>query len=256
MILIKYATRGRPEWFKKTMRNILSTATGEFRILISADEDDVRMNDAPMRSFVADCRNTTIVYGSSSSKVAAINRDMDIVNLSAIMPGLPPPWDILVNMSDDMSFTATGWDGHITTRTREVWGSSLDWFAHFNDGFTKDALPTMSIMGRDYYLRDKYIYHPAYKSFSCDAEAMYVAMMRQRYRYFPEVIFNHQHPSNMPRRGDATYARNAMASEYDTLVYWHRLKNFFEEPVEKHTPIPFHMHLQTAAIKTLTPYPS
>lgn len=246
-LLVKYATRGRPAWFMNTMTNILTTiGPCDFEIMVTADSNDETMSTKEIRHFIDVCRNTRIIFGESKSKVDAINRDMDQAG----------KWDILINMSDDMQWIAYGWGQKIIDRCKEVWGDSLDFFAHFNDGFTHEGLTTMSIIGRDYYKRDGYIYHPHYRSFSCDAEAMYVAQMRKRYHYFPEILFHHQHPTNMPKnRTDETYRINSMHSDHDTLVYWHRMKNYFGEPIYPDTPIPYHMHMHTAKKKAAGAYP-
>jgi hypothetical protein len=123
-----------------------------------------------------------------------------------------------------------GWDNIIRQRVRDTWGTSTDWFAHFDDGYTGAALSTMSIMGRDYYKRDGYIYHPSYKSFSCDAEAYYVALMRGRHKYFNEIIFRHQHPSNGKLPYDEIYRINSLATPHDTKNYFERLAKYFNEP--------------------------
>ncbi len=234
MILIKYATRGRPQWFKRAISNIMETiSTDDYMILVSADLDDLTMNTPDIIQFCAQHPQITIIHGNSKNKVEAINRDMEFAG----------DWDILVNMSDDMWFKVRGWDNIIKQRTQEVWGRSLFWFAHFNDGYAKDALPTMSIMGREYFECDGYIYHPSYRSFSCDAEAMYVAMMRQRYRYFDEILFLHQHPANTPVSNDATYRTNSLHTPHDTKNYFERLNRFFDFPLTESTPIPFKEHL-------------
>lgn len=229
-ILIKYATRGRPEWFKKTIQNIVSTiSTADYKILVSADSDDVSMNNHGIKNFVLMYPKVQLIYGASYSKISAINRDMEHSG----------NWDMLVNMSDDMSFVVNGWDIKMIELIKSVWGDSLDWFAHFNDGYVGEALPTMSIMGRTYYERDQYIYHPSYKSFSCDAEAMYVAQMRGKHYYFPDVFFLHQHPSNSPTPKDRTYSINSKASAHDTKNYFQRLNRYFDEPHDENTYIPF-----------------
>jgi len=222
-LLIKYATRGRAEWFMRAITNILSTMqTEEYIILVTADLDDPTMNNPFIQEFCSAHNQVVINYGTSSSKIDAINRDMHLA--------VELDWDIVVNMSDDMFFKVRGWDNVIRQRVKDTWGDSRDWFAHFNDGYTKDLLPTMSIMGRGYYERDGYIYHPDYRSFSCDAEAMYVAMMRGRHRYFPELLFLHQHPSNSPVGNDETYRTNSLHTPHDTRVYFERLKRYFDEP--------------------------
>lgn len=221
MILIKYATRGRRDWFIKAIENIYATIkTTEFKIIVSADLDDPSMNNHDIKKFVSTFVNMQIFYGNSKSKIEAINKDMEHSG----------EWDVLINMSDDFSFIVNDWDEKIIEHITKIWGYSLDFFCHFNDGYVGEALPTMSIMGRTYYERDNYIYHPSYKSFSCDAEAFYVAMMRGRYHYFPEVYFLHQHPSNSPTPKDKTYQVNSKFTVHDTKNYFERLKNYFYEP--------------------------
>lgn len=234
-ILIKYATRGRPEWFKRTIQNITSTISpdADYLILVTADEDDVTMNNTLMKVFMRGHENVICCFGNSSNKVDAINRDMNLIG----------NWDLLINMSDDMQWIMKNWDTHIISAVSNRWPEG-DFFAHFNDGYTRDLLPTMSIMDRKYYDRDGYIYHPSYRSFSCDAEAMYVAQMRGRYHYFPEVLFLHQHPTNRPSPADATYKRNSLHTDHDTKNYFERLNRYFDIPEhERVGGVPFLEHI-------------
>ena len=191
-----------------------------FLILVSIDSDDYEMSTGRMNDFFKTNERIKVCSGPHETKIAAINRDMDKAG----------DWDILVNMSDDFFFVQPGWDNHIRQRAKDNWPNSLDWVAHFNDGVCGDALPTMSIMGREYYERDSYIYHPSYKSFSCDAEFMYVAMMRGKYKYFPEILARHQHPSSSPMPNDELYRINSTYTEHDVKVYFERLKRYFDEP--------------------------
>jgi hypothetical protein len=218
--LIKYATRGRPRLFMKAIHNIKNTIqTKDYQVLISADVDDKTMNNKQVQKYVNQTKNLKIVYGHSTSKIHAINRDMQNVE----------PWGILVNMSDDMVFKIRGWDQKIINHSRAVWGDSLDWFGHWSDGYVGAALSTMSIMGRTYYERDNYIYHPSYKSFSSDAEAYYVAVARGCHHYFPEVLFKHElHPAySKKNKNDAVYKKNSHFTEHDTKNYFERLNNDF-----------------------------
>lgn len=219
-ILIKYATRHRPQYFLKAITNIMSTIHDHnYKILVSIDHDDFTMHNQKMNEFFASNPKIRCYSGPHESKIAAINRDMDKAG----------DWDILVNMSDDFFFVQPGWDNTIRQRAKDNWPNSLDWVIHFNDGVCGDALPTMSIMGREYYERDQYIYHPSYKSFSCDAEFMYVAMMRGKYKYFPEIIARHQHPSSSPMPNDEVYRINSTYTDEDTKTYFNRLRNYFDE---------------------------
>ena len=101
----------------------------------------------------------------------------------------------------------------------------------------------MSIMGRKYFERFGYIYHPEYKSFSCDAEAMYVSQMLQKYCYFHDVLFKHQHPTYTGMPNDATYKKNSLATEHDIATYWRRLNKYFDVEIKTGMPIPFSQHI-------------
>lgn len=219
-ILIKYATRQRPQWFKKAIANIHNTISDQenFDIFVTCDEDDITMNEPTMIEFMKAHPRISFVFGKSESKVHAINRDMYVMD--------EVPWDILVVMSDDMHFMKFGWDNVIRQRMNDNFPEG-DCFLHFDDGYVKDALATMAIMDRKYYERDEYIYYPGYKSFSCDAEQFFVAVARGRHKYFNEIIALHQHPANKPMANDALYSTNSLHTPHDTNLYWDRLhKNF------------------------------
>lgn len=231
-ILIKYASRQRPELFNQTIANIQETISHKlpFEILVSMDRDDIAMMNAqlPIENYIG------YAIGEAKSKIDAINRDI----------ALADPWDILINMSDDMKFIVKDWDLQMVSMIKEVWKESTDFFAHFNDGYVEDKLPTMSIIGRAYYHRTGYIYHPAYKSFSCDAEAYYVAKMLGKWHYFPQVLFKHEHPANNKQiQNDELYHRNSLHTPDDIKVYWQRLNNYFDIQESERVCIPFAEHL-------------
>jgi hypothetical protein len=208
----------RPDKFKKALHNIVTMTRTDFKVLVSCDVSDRTMNNPSMIEY-AKTQGATMFFGPSRGKVDAINRDMDKAG----------EWDILVNFSDDMMFVVKGWDRLLRSQVSAAW-PDLDWFAHYNDGYLRDKLPTMSIMGRAYFERFNYIYHPAYRSFSCDAEAMCVAMMLGKYRYFNDVLFKHEHPANnRSLRGDQLYAINGRFGPVDTSTYFKRLNNYFDQ---------------------------
>lgn len=83
----------------------------------------------------------------------------------------------------------------------------MDSFIHFPDQDAKAALATMSILGKEYYDRDKFVYHPDFLSVWCDNFAMDVAKLRGCYRYDPARIFNHLNPAygHLPRDAQFDY---------------------------------------------------
>jgi hypothetical protein len=100
-------------------------------------------------------------------------------------------------------------------------------FLHLPDGYVNERLTTLSIISKQYYDLDGYVYYTAYKTESCDAEAMYVAMMREKYIYKDVHVFRHIHPCNINSNSDATYERNGVFANADHELYFKRLRNKF-----------------------------
>ena len=78
--LIKYATRGRSEYFKRAIINIINTIrTEDYLILVTADVDDPSMYNDEIKEF-CDRPHVKVMFSRSASKIDAINRDMNIIN--------------------------------------------------------------------------------------------------------------------------------------------------------------------------------
>lgn len=218
MILIKLASRSRPAKFARTLENIKRMTLTPYKVIVSADDNDRTMNNKQMLKHVSNFKNVQMFFGPYCTKVEAINRDMDKAG----------EWNILVNMSDDFVFKVRGWDQVLRQKIADNWPEG-DCFVHLSDGYVHDKLCTISIMDRKYYERDNYIYHPSYKSFSCDSEAWYVAIARKRHKYFPEVLFTHEHPANNRKlKNDALYKINSYHSSHDVKNYFERLNRDFD----------------------------
>lgn len=196
-----------------------------YRVIITADYDDKTME---RDNIIEKClgynnEKITIIWGNSKNKIDAINRD---VNSCAY------DWDILVNVSDDQYFIEKGFDEDIRREFEAFVSTStpqhgsgkcyfLDQFIHFPDGNRSD-FSTLSIMGRDYYNRDKRIYHPGYKSICCDIDATEEAKLRGCYKFVNTQIFFHDHYQwkdgkvcYQPEKFDATYQKNETKEIHD-----------------------------------------
>lgn len=196
-ILYKFASRSRPEKFFNGLDNIINLSDKkDFAILVSADLDDTTMFNSSVRKRLQKYIDDGYVFpffDYSKSKIHAINRDLDKI------PNIPKikNWDILVNFSDDMEFIVYGFDNIIREKFKQLY-PDFDGNLHFNDGFAQDRVCAMSIMGKKYFQRFNYIYHPSYISLWCDNEYTEVARMLRKITYFPNPIFKHNHPANIP----------------------------------------------------------
>lgn len=212
-ILFKATSRSRPQRLKKTIDSIVSNLSGQvdYFIQISLDEDDSTLAEY----FKLISAEHEKIIGTSKNKIDAINRDMDLVDRW---------WDILVNVSDDQVFIKQNFDLNIL----EAFVQNNDLFVHFPDGNQGD-LATMSIIGREYYKRDNYIYNPEYISVYCDNEAQDVAKLRGCYKLVNKHIFNHEHPAWGKGQTDEQYLKteNPQVYEKDRQTYIKRAsKNF------------------------------
>lgn len=225
-ILVKYASRSRPERFFEGLHNLLDYAANREAITVFCilDRDDHSMfrDNFPsqrcnreMTEHAVKFANVIFDWGSSRSKIHAINRP--------IPEGIN--WDILVNFSDDMRFTVRGWDEHVREGFR---CNPPDAWLHFPDSSAKGMLSTMSIMDKAYYNRDGYVYYPSYWSLWCDNEAQDIAKMRGRYIYMGTQIFDHYHPAYGHVPWDEQYERQQKFWGEDELLYLYRKShNFF-----------------------------
>lgn len=198
-ILFKLATRSRMQKAYNSIINIIEMCQSDnFTILLSCDFDDLSM-----KGFKFNDPRVVICYGTSKNKIDAINRDLDVIK----------DWDILINTSDDMVFTTKGFDNII----RQDFLGNLDQVLHYSDSNQKENIMTMSIMGKEYYERFNYIYHPDYKSLWCDAEATEVAVMLGKYRYMGDnkVLFRHMHPAWGLAESDEQYQKTESQQMWD-----------------------------------------
>ena len=226
-ILFKFASRSRRYKFFEGMNNIINMIADRenFCILVSLDSDDEIMNNKEtitmLMPYIKQYPNNIIVkYGTSKNKVDAINRDVNEIKDRF-------NFDILVNFSDDMLFIQNSFDEVIRNKF-ETYYPDTDGNIFFNDGFTGDKLCTMSIIGRKYYDKFNYIYHPSYVSLWCDNEYTQVAKRDNKLMYFDEDIFRHNHPANIGGIVDAQLIKTESYAEVDRQNYEQRLKNNFQ----------------------------
>ncbi len=203
-IAFKFPSRSRPEKFKKAVSNIIALANRDYTIYATLDNDDPTVDEELLKW----CRenNVRVISGHSKSKIDAVNRGMDKLEY----------YGILVVMSDDMEFLVKGFDDMIRIDMVNNF-PDLDGVLHYNDGFQKSNVMTMSIMGRKYYERTKYIYNPDYRSVWCDVEATEVAYMLDKYKYLgnDKMIFRHNHPVWKLAEWDEQYRQSESPENYE-----------------------------------------
>lgn len=210
LIHYNFATRNRPQKMADAINTIMDLSTDKnYTIGLTIDDDDSTTLNSYQLADILQSSQIKLNPGRSSSKVHAINRGM------AGWSG-----DIAVNMSDDMRFIKRGFDGDII----QAFQGEGDQFVHFPDGRVNETLPTMSIMGRSYYERFNFIYHPDYHSLWCDNEAMDMAQQLGRYKFIDLQIFSHEHPAWTGEPADNLLMHTESFFEIDQETYKRRSK--------------------------------
>jgi hypothetical protein len=205
-IVFSLASRSRLDKLNETIKNIQQNVESQdYAIFVILDIDD------PAVAHLIPLENSDpriqINWGTSKHKISAINR---FANFSE-------DFDIVVCMSDDMRFLTKGFDEII----RANMPADLDAFLHFRDTNHNppDALCTLSILGRKYFERDGFIYDPRFKSYFCDNLAQDIAKARGKYKYVPDIIFDHLHPGYGKGENDAQYKANDKNWNRDAMLY-------------------------------------
>lgn len=221
-LLIKFPTRGRREKFFSVLDMYIEKADNikDITFLISLDLDDLEMNNNDVIQRLKEYQNKYdlyFYYGSNNTKVEAVNADMDKINFE---------WDILLLASDDMIPQEKGYDEIIRNHMKEHFPDT-DGVLWYDDGFVKH-LNTLSIMGKKYYERFSYIYHPSYKSLWCDNEYQEIFIKLNRYCHFDRVIIKHEHPIWTGKGADSLLFKNDSHDPYDRENFKKRKEKNFE----------------------------
>jgi hypothetical protein len=217
-LLIKFPTRNRKNKFFKVLRqyqNLCEDLDNTY-FLITLDNDDESMNPSDVEDIFNTFKNVKVIYGTSNSKIHAVNRDIELVN----------DWDIVLLASDDMTPKVKGYDNIIRNKMKELY-SDTDGILWFNDGHMGNTLNTLCILGKKYYDRFGYIYHPEYKSVWSDNEFMLVGNILGKQTYFEQVIIEHEHPDWGYGSRDEIHQNNSKNENQDKLLFTKRKDNNF-----------------------------
>jgi hypothetical protein len=217
-LLIKIPTRGRSSKFLPLLNEYLSKIENSHtQILVSIDHDDHSMSNSKV---VEEIRKAGVIVekGFSRNKIDAINRDISIYIHN---------YDILCVTSDDMIPQVKGFDNIIIEQMKKHY-PDMDGALFFNDGYTGERLNTLPVMGKKYYQRFNYVYHPSYTSLWADNEYMIQAKRLNKLTYIDQVIIKHEHPANnraIP--SDENYELTEGFYSADNIVYNRRLREGF-----------------------------
>jgi len=218
MILIKFPSKSRPSKLLYAYEKYISLAKDpqQIKSIITLDSDDTTVTSELIDKLKQIHPNTIVCIGEPLGKINAVNRDMEYA----------ADYDILLLASDDMIPEYPGYDDLLREKMNEHFPDT-DGVLWFNDGFQKNNLNTLCILGKTYYERFGYIYHPSYKSLWCDNEFTEVAHRLKKQIYFNNVIIRHIHPITSGVPSDNLYHENEKYFRQDKENFFiRRLNNF------------------------------
>ncbi len=215
-LLIKFPTMGRSNKFLNVLKKYYDFLDDKTtKIIVSCDTDDVDMNQPHIKEVLSSYDNVKVCYGENKSKIEAINANLD-----------GDSFDIVLLASDDMVPIKKGFDTIIKQKMVEHYPDT-DGVLWFNDGYKGNKLNTLCILGKKYYDRFNYIYHPKYISVWCDNEFMMVGNILRKQTYFNMVIIQHQHPDWGYGNRDTIHNLNVKNEKHDRELFNKRkLMNF------------------------------
>lgn len=219
-MLIKFPTRSRPEKFFNVLDKyveMLEEPNNTF-FLVSCDEDDLSMNNKEIISRFSGYNNLSFFFGNNRNKVEAINANLTDCE-----------FDILLLASDDMIPQVHGYDTIVRQGFKKFFPDT-DGVLWFNDGYQGERLNTLCIIGKKYYDRFGYIYHPSYVSLWCDNEFSEVSKILKKVKYIPHVIIKHEHPVWLGQEWDELQKKNDSFNNRDMENFHKRQKINFQLP--------------------------
>jgi hypothetical protein len=198
-LLIKLPTRSRPQQFFRVLDLYYQALSQEipYLFLITCDTDDKTMNNPAIHAKFKQYPHLMVQYSYNKTKVEAYNQGIT----------KQTDFDIVLVTSDDTT-PQKHFDKTICKLMVDHF-PDFDGVINFNDGYVGQDLNTLPVMGKKYFNRFGYIYHPSYKSLCCDNELTLVSKMLNREFYTTEVLVKHDHPANNQGiQYDALYQRN------------------------------------------------
>ncbi len=215
-VLVHLPSRGRPEALSMSIVHWLAAIKDRdnTQVIVTLDADDTPGAElAKAVRFYPPEFNIEVLMGKHSCKVEAINADIGDFE-----------WDILVCASDDLRPVETDFDQAIRTDFAND-ADDLDgamWYADKNS-----RICCHPVIGRKYYERDGYVYHPSYRAFYCDDEFTMVAQKRGKLFKSTSVEWDHRHPNYRSRKPDQLDQRNKEFMRQDYLTFCRRQQEGF-----------------------------
>jgi uncharacterized protein YlzI (FlbEa/FlbD family) len=229
-LLIVLPTRSRLDRCVKVLKSYIAlSAHKETRFVVSCDNDDLSMNQKTTINTINSLPNTTIIFNENkmvkNGKVSEFT-----TKICAINSGVKgQDFDVCLLASDDMYPELMGYDS-IIIKDMINFFPDTDGVLWYNDGYQGDKLNTLCILGKSYYNRFGYIYHPSYITLYCDNEFTKVSQKLKKCKYINKTIIRHKHWSHKDNDNsrDSLDKKNDVFAGHDEYNFRMRVENDFK----------------------------
>lgn len=202
-ILVNFPTRTRPEKFKEVVDMWLCP---EVAIVATIDKDDKSMVNDPMLNWCID-HDVEVQIIEPAGKIAAMNAGLS-----------SREWDICIIGQDDLIPRAK-YATKIIALWKKHFGESTDGILHLDDGNQTGSLNTIVVIGRQYYNRFGYVYHPSYISLWADNEYSDVSTHLMKVVRINRRVITHEWAGQCP---DNLLRHNETFDQIDKMTYARR----------------------------------
>lgn len=197
-----FASRSRPEKFFRCLDNIRAMSKSKnYFVWGKLDDDDAEKDKYESR--LAEYPELTVKWGTSESKIHAINRSLEDL----------PECDIIINTSDDIIYDVPGFDNEIREAFERLL-PNFDGAVHFPDDHGKAKTIIVSMLGINLYRLLGYIYHPSFLSVYADNHFTEMCKAMGKYVFVNKRLFSHNHPMWHLSAWDEQYRRTESKEFY------------------------------------------
>jgi hypothetical protein len=214
----------------KVLKSYIALSTHkETKFVVSCDNDDLSMNQKTTIDTINSLPNTTIIFNENkmlkngevsefTTKICAINSGVKNQD-----------FDVCLLASDDMYPELMGYDS-VIIKDMVSFFPDTDGVLWYNDGYQGDKLNTLCILGKNYYNRFGYIYHPSYITLYCDNEFTKVSQKLKKCKYINKTIIRHKHWSHKDNDNsrDSLDKKNDVFAAHDEYNFRMRIENDFK----------------------------